>query len=76
MTPIYPILRVLVLDKENKQLQENSLRLTQQVGLLERIIRSVQIRRGEVTGFSSGPYYEVWVAKDAVFSFPFIFFIL
>uniref|UniRef100_A0A8C6F592 Coiled-coil domain containing 30 n=1 Tax=Monodon monoceros TaxID=40151 RepID=A0A8C6F592_MONMO len=40
--------RVLFLDKENKQLQENSLRLTQQVGLLERIIRSIQIRRGEV----------------------------
>uniref|UniRef100_A0A8C6B3K0 Coiled-coil domain containing 30 n=1 Tax=Monodon monoceros TaxID=40151 RepID=A0A8C6B3K0_MONMO len=39
--------RVLFLDKENKQLQENSLRLTQQVGLLERIIRSIQIRRGE-----------------------------
>ncbi|XP_067581836.1 coiled-coil domain-containing protein 30 isoform X1 [Pseudorca crassidens] len=41
--------RVLFLDKENKQLQENSLRLTQQVGLLERIIRSIQIRRGEET---------------------------
>uniref|UniRef100_A0A8C0HZJ7 Coiled-coil domain containing 30 n=1 Tax=Balaenoptera musculus TaxID=9771 RepID=A0A8C0HZJ7_BALMU len=39
--------RVLFLDKENKQLQENRLRLTQQVGLLERIIRSIQIRRGE-----------------------------
>uniref|UniRef100_A0A8C3YGS1 Coiled-coil domain containing 30 n=1 Tax=Catagonus wagneri TaxID=51154 RepID=A0A8C3YGS1_9CETA len=40
--------RVLFLDKENKQLQENSLRLTQQIDLLERIIRSIQIRRGEV----------------------------
>nr|KAF6377454.1 coiled-coil domain containing 30 [Myotis myotis] len=41
--------RVLFLDKENKQLQENSLQLTEQVGLLERIIRSVQICRGEET---------------------------
>nr|XP_019606701.1 PREDICTED: phosphopantothenate--cysteine ligase isoform X1 [Rhinolophus sinicus]XP_019606702.1 PREDICTED: phosphopantothenate--cysteine ligase isoform X1 [Rhinolophus sinicus] len=41
--------RVLFLDKENKQLQENSLRLTQQVGFLERIISSIQIRRGEDT---------------------------
>ena len=48
MPLIYAILRVLFLDKENKQLQENRLRLTQQVGLLERIIRSIQIRRGEV----------------------------
>nr|XP_031539946.1 coiled-coil domain-containing protein 30 isoform X1 [Vicugna pacos]XP_031539947.1 coiled-coil domain-containing protein 30 isoform X1 [Vicugna pacos] len=39
--------RVLLLDKENKQLQENSLQLVQQVGLLERIIRSIHIRRGE-----------------------------
>ncbi|XP_070116294.1 coiled-coil domain-containing protein 30 isoform X10 [Equus caballus] len=50
--------RVLVLDKENKQLQENSLRLTQQVGLLERIIRSVQIRRGEETTISDIPEFE------------------
>ncbi|XP_074190631.1 coiled-coil domain-containing protein 30 isoform X4 [Rhinolophus sinicus] len=41
--------RILFLDKENKQLQENSLRLTQQVGFLERIISSIQIRRGEDT---------------------------
>uniref|UniRef100_G1PVZ8 Coiled-coil domain containing 30 n=1 Tax=Myotis lucifugus TaxID=59463 RepID=G1PVZ8_MYOLU len=40
--------RVLFLDKENKQLQENSLQLTEQVGLLERIIRSIQTCRGEV----------------------------
>lgn len=45
---IYPILRVLFLDKENKQLHENRLRLTQQVGFLERIISSIQIRRREV----------------------------
>nr|XP_024652718.1 coiled-coil domain-containing protein 30 isoform X8 [Macaca nemestrina] len=40
--------RVLYMDKENKQLQENSLRLTQQIGFLERIIRSIHIRRGEM----------------------------
>ncbi|KAM9245196.1 coiled-coil domain-containing protein 30 isoform 1-T1 [Dugong dugon] len=51
--------RVLFLDKENKQLQENSLRLTQQVGLLERIIRSMQIRRGEETTISEIPEFEV-----------------
>uniref|UniRef100_A0A2K6PFZ8 Coiled-coil domain containing 30 n=1 Tax=Rhinopithecus roxellana TaxID=61622 RepID=A0A2K6PFZ8_RHIRO len=39
--------RVLYMDKENKQLQENSLRLTQQIGFLERIIRSIHIHRGE-----------------------------
>ncbi|XP_022431144.2 coiled-coil domain-containing protein 30 isoform X2 [Delphinapterus leucas] len=50
--------RVLFLDKENKQLQENSLRLTQQVGLLERIIRSIHIRRGEET-ISDIPEFEV-----------------
>ncbi|XP_043852013.1 coiled-coil domain-containing protein 30 [Dromiciops gliroides] len=44
--------RVLFLDEENKLLQENSLRLTQQVGLLERILRSIQIRRGEETTIS------------------------
>ncbi|XP_014422160.1 coiled-coil domain-containing protein 30 isoform X1 [Camelus ferus] len=47
--------RVLLLDKENKQLQENSLQLVQQVGLLERIIRSIQIRRGEETTISDIP---------------------
>ncbi|XP_057563370.1 coiled-coil domain-containing protein 30 isoform X2 [Hippopotamus amphibius kiboko] len=51
--------RVLFLDKENKQLQENSLRLTQQVGLLERIIRSIQIRRGEEMTISGIPEFEV-----------------
>ncbi|KAM9111122.1 coiled-coil domain-containing protein 30 isoform 2-T2 [Megaptera novaeangliae] len=51
--------RVLFLDKENKQLQENRLRLTQQVGLLERIIRSIQSRRGEETTISDIPEFEV-----------------
>nr|XP_019606704.1 PREDICTED: phosphopantothenate--cysteine ligase isoform X3 [Rhinolophus sinicus] len=51
--------RVLFLDKENKQLQENSLRLTQQVGFLERIISSIQIRRGEEAS-SSTPEFEVF----------------
>ncbi|KAL4666552.1 hypothetical protein H8959_005241, partial [Pygathrix nigripes] len=44
--------RVLYMDKENKQLQENSLRLTQQIGFLERIIRSIHIHRGEETTIS------------------------
>ncbi|XP_058535781.1 coiled-coil domain-containing protein 30 isoform X5 [Ochotona princeps] len=41
--------RVLFLDKENKQLQENSLRLIQQVSLLERVIRSIKMRGGQET---------------------------
>ncbi|XP_066232123.1 coiled-coil domain-containing protein 30 isoform X2 [Saccopteryx leptura] len=41
--------RVLFLDKENKQLQENSLQLTEKVGLLERVIRSIQLCGGEET---------------------------
>ncbi|XP_043734386.1 coiled-coil domain-containing protein 30 isoform X3 [Cervus elaphus] len=46
--------RVLVLDEENKQLQKNSLQLTQEVDLLEHIIKSIQIHRGEFfrNGFS------------------------
>ncbi|KAM5320264.1 coiled-coil domain-containing protein 30 isoform 2-T3 [Glossophaga mutica] len=51
--------RVLSLDKENKQLQENSLRLTEQVGLLERIVRSIQICGGEETILSGISEYEV-----------------
>ncbi|XP_074190630.1 coiled-coil domain-containing protein 30 isoform X3 [Rhinolophus sinicus] len=51
--------RILFLDKENKQLQENSLRLTQQVGFLERIISSIQIRRGEEAS-SGTPEFEVF----------------
>ncbi|XP_006886667.1 PREDICTED: coiled-coil domain-containing protein 30-like [Elephantulus edwardii] len=39
--------KVNFLDKENRQLQENSIRLSQQISLLERIIRSFQIHRGE-----------------------------
>ncbi|XP_006153886.1 coiled-coil domain-containing protein 30-like, partial [Tupaia chinensis] len=41
--------RVRILDKENRQLQENNFRLTQQVGLLERTICRIQIHRGEET---------------------------
>ncbi|OWK04743.1 hypothetical protein Celaphus_00002671, partial [Cervus elaphus hippelaphus] len=41
--------RVLVLDEENKQLQKNSLQLTQEVDLLEHIIKSIQIHRGEAS---------------------------
>ncbi|XP_003799058.1 coiled-coil domain-containing protein 30 isoform X2 [Otolemur garnettii] len=50
--------RVLFLDKENKQLQENSLRFMQHIGLLERIIRNIQIRRGEETKISDMPEFE------------------
>ena len=56
---IYLILRVLLLDKENKQLQETTLRLTQQVGLLEHIIKNIQNHRGEVRCMLLlGPSYE------------------
>nr|KAF6443310.1 hypothetical protein HJG59_002270 [Molossus molossus] len=51
--------RVFFLDKENKQLQENRLQLTEQVGLLKRVIRSIQIFRGQETIFSSTSKYEV-----------------
>ncbi|XP_039724749.1 coiled-coil domain-containing protein 30 isoform X2 [Pteropus medius] len=51
--------RVFFLDKENKQLQENSLRLTQQVGVLKRIINNIQIRRGEETIISGISEFEV-----------------
>lgn len=40
--------KTFLLDKENQQLQENCLRLMQQISLLEQIIRSIQIRREEV----------------------------
>ncbi|XP_072465837.1 coiled-coil domain-containing protein 30 isoform X5 [Notamacropus eugenii] len=39
--------RVLFLGEENKLLQENSDRLTQQISQLERILRNIQVRRGE-----------------------------
>ncbi|XP_074073903.1 coiled-coil domain-containing protein 30 isoform X8 [Macrotis lagotis] len=39
--------RVHVLDEENKLLQENTIRLTQQVNLLESILRSIKIQKGE-----------------------------
>ncbi|KAH0502035.1 Coiled-coil domain-containing protein 30 [Microtus ochrogaster] len=39
--------KAFLLDKENQQLQENCLRLMQQISHLERIIRSIQIRRAE-----------------------------
>lgn len=48
MPLIYAMFRAFLLDKENQQLQENCLRLMQQISLLERIIRSIQIRRAEV----------------------------
>ncbi|XP_060062074.1 coiled-coil domain-containing protein 30 isoform X2 [Erinaceus europaeus] len=41
--------RVFILDKENKQLQENRIRLTQKVEVLERILRSIQIHKGKET---------------------------
>ncbi|XP_074161573.1 coiled-coil domain-containing protein 30 isoform X3 [Sminthopsis crassicaudata] len=44
--------RVLFLDEENKLLQENSLRLTQQVSFLEQILKTIQLRRGEETTIS------------------------
>ncbi|XP_012577563.1 PREDICTED: coiled-coil domain-containing protein 30-like [Condylura cristata] len=51
--------RVLLLDKENKLLQENTLQLTHHIGLLERIIRNIQIRRGEEAVISDIPEFEV-----------------
>lgn len=48
MPSICAMFRTFLLDKENQQLQENCLRLMQQISLLEQIIRSIQIRREEV----------------------------
>lgn len=48
MPPIRAVFRASLLDKENQQLQENCLRLMQQIGLLEQIIRSIQIHREKV----------------------------
>ncbi|XP_033623792.1 coiled-coil domain-containing protein 30 isoform X2 [Fukomys damarensis] len=50
--------KAFFLDKENKQLQENHFRLMQQVVLLERILWSVRIHRGEEI-VSDIPEYEV-----------------
>ncbi|EFB17782.1 hypothetical protein PANDA_017232, partial [Ailuropoda melanoleuca] len=51
--------RVLLLDKENKQLQETTLRLTQQVGLLEHIIKNIQNHRGETNLHEALPVFIV-----------------
>ncbi|XP_021490708.1 coiled-coil domain-containing protein 30 isoform X5 [Meriones unguiculatus] len=51
--------KAVLLDKENQQLQENCLRLMQQIGLLERIIRSIQIRRAEEAIISDNAAYEI-----------------
>nr|XP_020839080.1 coiled-coil domain-containing protein 30 isoform X2 [Phascolarctos cinereus] len=55
--------RVLFLGEENKLLQENSHRLTQQVGQLERILRSIQVRRGEEMTISEQYENELWNKK-------------
>ncbi|XP_051843873.1 coiled-coil domain-containing protein 30 isoform X5 [Antechinus flavipes] len=59
--------RVLFLDEENKLLQENSLRLTQQVGFLEQILKTIQLRRGEETTISELSENELLNKK---FTFP------
>ncbi|XP_041508154.1 coiled-coil domain-containing protein 30 isoform X5 [Microtus oregoni] len=51
--------KAFLLDKENQQLQENCLRLMQQISLLERIIRSIQIRRAEETIISDNAAFEI-----------------
>ncbi|XP_045154822.1 coiled-coil domain-containing protein 30 isoform X2 [Echinops telfairi] len=51
--------RVVFLDKENMQLQENRIRLTHQVSLLEHVIRSIQSQGGEETTISEIPEFEV-----------------
>ncbi|XP_057641294.1 coiled-coil domain-containing protein 30 isoform X1 [Chionomys nivalis] len=51
--------KAFLLDKENQQLQENCLRLMQQISLLERIIRSIQIRRVEETIISDNAAFEI-----------------
>ncbi|XP_075410876.1 coiled-coil domain-containing protein 30 isoform X6 [Tenrec ecaudatus] len=51
--------RVVFLDKENMQLQENSIRLTHQVSLLEHVIRSIQSHGGEETTISEIPEFQV-----------------
>ncbi|CAO2588791.1 Coiled-coil domain-containing protein 30, partial [Lemmus lemmus] len=51
--------KAFLLDKENQQLQENCLRLMQQISLLERIIRSIQIRRTEETIISDNAAFDI-----------------
>ncbi|XP_044801092.1 coiled-coil domain-containing protein 30 isoform X2 [Bubalus bubalis] len=51
--------RVLFLDEENKQLQKNSLQLTQEVYFLEHIIKSIQMHRREETTICDIPESEV-----------------
>uniref|UniRef100_A0A8C0PJR8 Coiled-coil domain containing 30 n=1 Tax=Canis lupus familiaris TaxID=9615 RepID=A0A8C0PJR8_CANLF len=51
--------RVFLLDQENKQLREISLRLTQHVGFLKRIIKSMQIYEEKET-INDVPELEVW----------------
>ncbi|XP_027720533.1 coiled-coil domain-containing protein 30 isoform X2 [Vombatus ursinus] len=55
--------RVLFLGEENKLLQENSHRLTQQVGQLERILRSIQVLRGEEMTINEQSENELWNKK-------------
>ncbi|XP_019284753.2 coiled-coil domain-containing protein 30 isoform X2 [Panthera pardus] len=52
--------KVLLLDKENKHLQETSLWLKHQVGFLESIIKNIQISRKEETKISNIPEFEVF----------------
>uniref|UniRef100_A0A8D1VWA2 Coiled-coil domain containing 30 n=1 Tax=Sus scrofa TaxID=9823 RepID=A0A8D1VWA2_PIG len=49
--------RVLFLDQENKHFLENNLQLSQQIDLLERVVRSILIRRGEVRVSVSSPLH-------------------
>lgn len=51
--------KVFLLDKGNQQLQENCVRLMQHISLLERIIRSIQIRRTEETMISNNAAFEI-----------------
>ncbi|XP_063144682.1 coiled-coil domain-containing protein 30 isoform X12 [Rattus norvegicus] len=51
--------KTFLLDKENQQLQENCLRLMQQISLLEQIIRSIQIRREEETVITDNAAFEI-----------------
>ncbi|XP_028643593.1 coiled-coil domain-containing protein 30 isoform X3 [Grammomys surdaster] len=52
--------KAFLLDKENQQLQENCLRLMQQIGLLEQIIRNIQIRKEEETVITDNAAFEIF----------------